>query len=94
VKSVRTPAVRGAALAVAAIVSFSTYGRTQEAQPAAATASPDTASTMRDLQAQVRQLQTIMEEMRAEYAQSRGDAPVAPGSPGHARSAGAPCCSY
>jgi len=73
-KSLRTHAVRGAALAVAAFVSFSPYGRTQEAPATAASSSSgDTASAVRDLQDQVRQLRTLVEEMRTESTQSRAE---------------------
>ena len=71
-KSFRIPALRGTALAVAAFVSFSTYGRAQEPPPPPA-AAPDTAGAVRDLQEQVRQLRTMVEEMRAENQQSRAE---------------------
>ena len=70
-KSLMTPAVRGTALVVAALVLCSTFGR---AQNAPATPAPgETASAVRDLQEQVRQLQTMVNEMRAENAQSRAE---------------------
>jgi len=67
VKSLRTSAVRGAALAVAAFVIFSGSGRAQ-APPGA-----DTADAVRDLQDQVRQLRDLVEQMRAENTQSRAE---------------------
>jgi len=74
VNSLRTYAVHGAALAVAAFVSFSTYVRAQEALPVAATSAPsETANAVRDLQEQVRQLRILMEEMRTENTQSRAE---------------------
>jgi hypothetical protein len=70
VKSLRTSAVRGAALAVAAFVMFSMHGRAQVTT--ASTAPPgDTAGAVRDLQDQVHQLRDLVEQMRAENAQSR-----------------------
>jgi hypothetical protein len=72
VKSLRTSAVRGAALAVAAFVIFTTYGWAQMTTTAAA-ALGDTASAMRDLQDQVHQLRDLVEQMRAENAQSRAE---------------------
>jgi hypothetical protein len=48
---------------------FNTWGRAQEA-PAAASSSEETASAVRDLQDQVRQLRGLVEDMRAETAQS------------------------
>jgi Skp family chaperone for outer membrane proteins len=71
VKSLKTSAVRGAALAVAAFVIFSTQGRAQVTTAAAA--APDTAGAVRDLQDQVRQLRDLVEQMRAENAQSRAE---------------------
>jgi hypothetical protein len=73
VKSLKTPALRGTALAVAALVSFSMYSRAQDAPAASAAASADTSGAVRDLQDQVRQLRTMVEEMRAENAQSRAE---------------------
>jgi Skp family chaperone for outer membrane proteins len=72
VKSFRTTALRGTALAVAAFVFFSTYGQAQD-PPATAAAPADTALAVRDLQDQVRQLRTMVEEMRAESQQSRAE---------------------
>jgi Skp family chaperone for outer membrane proteins len=68
VKSLRTSAIRGAALVVAAFVIFTTYGQAQTI-----TAPGDTASAVRDLQDQVRQLRELVEQMRAENAQSRAE---------------------
>jgi hypothetical protein len=70
VKSLRTSAVRGAALAVAAFVTFTTLGW---AQTTTAANSGDTASAVRDLQDQVHQLRDLVEQMRAENAQSRAE---------------------
>jgi hypothetical protein len=59
-------------MAAAAFVLFSTLGRAQEPPAtAAAPATGESASAVRDLQDQVRQLRTLVEEMRAENAQSR-----------------------
>ncbi|HTW60112.1 MAG TPA: hypothetical protein VMD99_18455 [Terriglobales bacterium] len=70
-KSLRTSPVRGAALAVAAFVVFSPYGR---AQITSASAPPgDTASAVRDLQDQVHQLRDLVEQMRAENSESRAE---------------------
>jgi hypothetical protein len=77
VKSLRTSAVRGAALVAAALVlcstlNFSTMCRAQESSAAAA--SPDeTADAVRELQDQVRQLRSLVDEMRAENAESRAE---------------------
>jgi hypothetical protein len=73
VKSLRTSAVRGAALAAAAFVLFSTFGRAQEAPTPPASPSPDENSAVRDLQDQVRQLRGLVEQMRAENAESRAE---------------------
>lgn len=70
-KSFRTPAVCGAALAVAAFVSFCTFSQAQGAPSTAASAPGDAASAVRDLQDQVRLLRTMVDEMRAENSQSR-----------------------
>ncbi len=73
-KSLRVYAVHGAALAVAAFVSFNTYGRAQETPPGAAASAPgETATAVRDLQDQVRQLRTLVDEMRTENTQSRAE---------------------
>ncbi len=66
-------ALRGAALAAAAFVLFSLYGRAQEAPATAAPTSADAASAVHDLQDQVRQLRTLVEEMRAENVESRAE---------------------
>jgi hypothetical protein len=68
VNSLRTSAFCGAALAAAAFVFVSVLTRAQEAPGPAAS---ETASAVRDLQDQVRQLRTLVEEMRAENAESR-----------------------
>lgn len=69
--SLRTSAVRGAALAAAAFVLLSTHTWAQSA----ASASPpgETASAVHDLQDQVHQLRDLVEQMRAENAQSRAE---------------------
>ena len=73
-KSLRSYAVHGTALAVAALVSFSSYGGAQDTPPAAAASAPgDAATAVRDLQDQVRQLRTLVEEMRTENTQSRSE---------------------
>ena len=73
-KSLRTSAVRGAALAVAAVVLLNAFGLAQEAPAGAASPAPgETASAVRDLQDQVRQLRSLVEDMRAENAQSRAE---------------------
>ena len=70
--SLRTSAVRGAALAVSVFIFCSALGQAQEAPAAAApTVSGETA--IRDLQDQVRQLRSLVDEMRAENAQSRAE---------------------
>ncbi len=69
-KSLRTPALRATALAVAIFISFST---SSQAQNAPATTGPDSSGVVQDLQDQVRQLRTMVEEMRAENAQSRAE---------------------
>ena len=73
--SLRTSAVRGAACAVAAFFVLSgTYGRSQEGPaPAAAPPAGETVAAVRDLQDQVRQLRMLVDEMRAESAQSRAE---------------------
>jgi hypothetical protein len=73
VKSLRTSAVRGTALAVAAFVLLNTIGLAQD-QPATAGTSPgESASAVRDLEDQVRQLRSLVDEMRAENAESRAE---------------------
>ena len=73
--SLRTSAVRGAALAVAAFFVLSgTYGRSQEGPaPAAPPPASETVATVRDLQDQVRQLRVLVDEMRAENVESRAE---------------------
>ncbi len=73
--SLRTFAVRGTACAVAAFFVLSgTYGRSQESPPPAIPSPPsETAAAVRDLQDQVRQLHMLLDEMRAENAQSRSE---------------------
>jgi hypothetical protein len=74
VKSLRTSAVRGAALTVAAVVLFGTFGRAQNTPAAAASPAPaESANAVRDLGDQVRQLRSVVEDMRAENAQSRAE---------------------
>ena len=68
-KSFRTPALRATALAVAAFVSINPYGRAQDAPATTA----DTTGAVHDLQDQVRALRTMVDEMRAENAQSRAE---------------------
>jgi hypothetical protein len=70
VKSLRTPALRATALAVAIFISFST---SSQAQNTPATTGPDSSGAVQDLQDQVRQLRSMVEEMRAENAQSRAE---------------------
>ena len=72
-KSLGTFAVRGAALAVAAFVLFSTFGRAQDTAATAPRTPAESASAVRDLQDQVRQLRSLVEEMRAENAESRAE---------------------
>jgi hypothetical protein len=74
VKSLKTPAVRGAALAVAALISFHPHGHAQQSTTTTATSTPDaTTKAVRDLQGQVDQLKTLVEEMRTENLQSRAE---------------------
>ena len=70
-KSLRTFAVRGAVLAVAALVSLEANSRAQDASPTAAPA--ESANAVHDLQDQVRQLRSLVEEMREENAESRSE---------------------
>lgn len=65
------PVVRGTALAVAAFILFIPHGRAQEAPSNGNLSSSDTAGAVRDLRDQVRKLQVMVDEMRAENAQSR-----------------------
>jgi len=73
VKSLKTFAVGGAALAVSAFVLCSTLGWAQTPATASSAAPGETASAVRDLQDQVRQLRSLVEEMRAENAESRAE---------------------
>jgi hypothetical protein len=78
VKSLRTSAVRGAALAAAAFVLFNTFGHAQETPAATAPTSPaqpdaGEPGAVRDLQDQVRELRGLVEQMRAENAESRAE---------------------
>jgi hypothetical protein len=72
VTSLRTSAVRGTALAVSAFILCSVLVRAQEA-PVAASPTPSGEMAIHDLQDQVRQLRTLVDEMRAENAQSRAE---------------------
>lgn len=65
--------IRGAALAVAAVVLISIYGVAQEAAGSASSQPADGAAALHDLQEQVRQLREMVDEMRAENAQSRAE---------------------
>ncbi len=73
-KSPRIAVLRGAAVAVAAFVVFTTLGGAQET-PANAGSAPtgESANAVRDLQDQVRQLRSLVEQMRAENAESRAE---------------------
>jgi hypothetical protein len=72
VKSVRNPVARGTAFAVAAFLVLGTAGWAQVEPATAASQEPgETAGAVRDLQDQVRQLRSLVEEMRAENAESR-----------------------
>jgi len=70
VKSPGNSALRGAALAVAAMVFLHPHGIAQQAAPMPADSGSD---AVRALQDQVRQLQATLDEMRAENAQSRAE---------------------
>jgi hypothetical protein len=72
VKTPATSPLREAALAAAIFLSFSAFA---VAQDATAPSAPPTEATraMHDLQDQVRQLRVMVEEMRAENAQSRAE---------------------
>jgi len=73
VNSLRTSVVRGAACAVAAFFVLSgTYGRSQESA-APAVPPPAGETVVHELQDQVRQLRMLVDEMRAENAQSRAE---------------------
>jgi len=69
----KTPALRAAALTVAAFVSFNSLARSQAAPPAVSSAPGETATAVHDLQDQVRQLRDLVEQMRAENAESRAE---------------------
>jgi hypothetical protein len=71
VQSPITSTLRGAAFAVTAIVLFHSLGSAQQETAAASTGSGDPA--IRELQDQVHQLRALVEEMRAENAQSRAE---------------------
>jgi len=71
VKSPITSTLRGAAFAVTAIVLFHSLGSAQQETAGASTGSGDPA--IRELQDQVRQLRALVEDMRAENAQSRAE---------------------
>jgi hypothetical protein len=73
VKSFKAPAIRGAALAAAAFVLCSTFGRAQEAPATASTPPGETTNAVRDLQDQVHQLRSLVDQMRAENAESRAE---------------------
>lgn len=73
-KSLTISQVRGAAWAVAAFVFLSTIGWAQQSPaPSASPAPGETAGAVRDLQDQVRALRTLVDEMRAENAESRAE---------------------
>lgn len=72
-KRLKTPALRRAALAAAAFVLCTIFGRAQEVPTTAPPAHGEAAGTLRDLQEQVRQLRGLVEDMRAENAQSRAE---------------------
>lgn len=69
-KSLRTSALRGATVSLAAFVFLTMCGFAQDSPPASSTS---TDAAVRDLQDQVRQLRSLVEEMRAENAQSRAE---------------------
>lgn len=69
----RTSAVRGAALAVAAFVSFGMFGQAQQPASTSSSTSGETVNALHDLQDQVRQLRSMFEETRADYAESRAE---------------------
>ena len=88
-KSFRTSAVRGTALAVAAFVLISTYGRAQERRANAPPRPPTLAGAVRDLQDQVRQLRSHGgRDARRKRGVPRRNAPAAPGPANHARVTG------
>lgn len=69
-KSFKAPALRGAALWSLLFFSFAVVTRAQDTPPAAPS---ESARAMHELQDEVRQLRTMVEEMRAENAQSRAE---------------------
>jgi hypothetical protein len=76
VNSLRTSAVRGAALSVAALFvlqSMILHSTPSQAQQTPATQASASDPTVRDLQDQVRELRTMIDEMRNENAQSRAE---------------------
>jgi len=78
VKSLTISLVRGAALAAAAVVFFSTVfcveSRAQQSPaPSASPAPGEAASAVGDLQDQIRELRGLVEQMRAENAESRAE---------------------
>lgn len=68
----RTSALRGAVLAATSVVLFSVSGLAQQASVASA-APADIGSSVRELQDQLQQLRTLVEQMRAENAESRAE---------------------
>ena len=72
-KSHRTSAVRGAALAVAAFVFCSAFGRAQDSPAATRATTDENATAVHDLQDQVSQLRGLVEQMRAENAETRAE---------------------
>lgn len=77
-KSLTISLVRGAALAAAAVVFFSTVfcveSRAQQSPaPSASPAPGEAASAVGDLQDQIRELRGLVEQMRAENAESRAE---------------------
>jgi hypothetical protein len=75
VKSLRTSAVRGTALAVTVLIFCAGLAAAQEQPPASSAPSQDasTVNAVHDLQEQVRQLRALVDDMRAESAQSRAE---------------------
>ena len=72
-KSHWIPGIRGTALAIAAVVLTSVCGTAQQGSASAASPPLDNAAALQDLQEQVRQLREMVDEMRAENAQSRAE---------------------
>jgi hypothetical protein len=75
VKSLRTSAVRGTALAATVFILCAGLAPAQEQPPASSTSSQNdgTLNAVHDLQEQVRQLRALVDDMRAENAQSRAE---------------------